>query len=385
MTDFIGATSRPDHVAIAAEQARDGIELVGFGDFSTKHPKLREPIIEGLLRRGETANIIASTKVGKSWMAADLGMAVATGTKWLKQFSTEAGKVVYIDLELHPETFAGRLRRIADFRDYDMESLNNSFYPICLRGTGKTILSLGSIVDALPSDVSMIVLDAWYRLLPGGMSENDNAAMMGLYNHLDAYAKQLDCAFVVIHHSSKGDQSGKRVTDVGSGAGSISRAADTHIVIRPHEEEGLAVVEAATRSFAPMQPLSIFFTFPCWHVSQTEAAVKQAKSATTAKNEKKRKEDAEIILKHFGDNRPFSITDANKAIGGNFNRTAAIVKDLASDEKIVLHSRFKRKRATELSDHYTTDTGHRFDESYGPSEFYGATTTATTTPTTTGL
>ena len=175
----------------AAEKTNDGIELVGFGDFSTKPPKLREPIIEGLLRRGETANIIASTKVGKSWMAADLGMAVATGTKWLKQLNTEAGKVVYIKLELHPETFAGRLRRIAEFREYDIEGLNSSFYAICLRGTGKTIFSLGSIVDALPSDVSVIVLDAWYRLLPSGMSKNDNAAMVGLYNHLDAYAKLL--------------------------------------------------------------------------------------------------------------------------------------------------------------------------------------------------
>ncbi len=353
MTDFIGATPRPDHVAIAAEQTNDGIELVGFSDFSTKHPKLREPIIEGLLRRGETANIIASTKVGKSWMAADLGMAVATGTPWLKQFNTQAGKVVYIDLELHPETFAGRLRRIADFREYDIETLNNSFYPICLRGTGKDILSLGSIVDALPSDVSMIVLDAWYRLLPGGMSENDNAAMMSLYNHLDAYAKQLDCAFVVIHHSSKGDQSSKRVTDVGSGAGSISRAADTHIVIRPHEEEGLAVVEAATRSFAPMQPLSIFFTFPCWHISQTEAVIKQAKSASTVKAEKQRKSDVNELCENFKDGKPFGWYQVGKLIGCGESRATNIIIAAEKAGKIKKNKRMKRKQARRSTMTYT--------------------------------
>ena len=42
--------------------------------------------------------------------------------------------------------------------------------------------------------------------------------------------------------ASKGDQSGKSTTDVGSGAGSQSRAADTHLIIRQHEQEDVAVM-----------------------------------------------------------------------------------------------------------------------------------------------
>lgn len=342
-TTFIGAMTARE--TATATKLPNGVRLQGFGDFTRQHPRLREPIIDGLLRRGETANIIASTKVGKSWMAADLGMSVATGEKWIKQFTTTPGKVVYIDLELHPETFAGRLRQIADFREYDTERLNKSFYPICLRGTGKDILSLGEIVDALPPDVSMIVLDAWYRLLPGGTSENDNAAMMGLYNHLDAYAKQLDCAFVVIHHSSKGDQGGKRVTDVGSGAGSISRAADTHIVIRPHEEEGLAVMEAATRSFAPMTPMSMHFTFPCWHVSQTEAVVATSKSAAAVKADQQRQEDVEAVCEAFESGRPFGWFQVGKLIPCGESRAINIIRTAEKAGKIQQHKRMKRKQA----------------------------------------
>ena len=47
--------------------------------------------------------------------------------------------------------------------------------------------------------------------------------MANIYNQIDWCADQLGCSFVLIHHASKGNQSVKSVTDVGSGAGSQSR------------------------------------------------------------------------------------------------------------------------------------------------------------------
>ena len=49
-------------------------------------PELRRPVIHGLLREGETMNVVASPKVGKSWLVTDLAMAVATGGQWLDCF-----------------------------------------------------------------------------------------------------------------------------------------------------------------------------------------------------------------------------------------------------------------------------------------------------------
>ncbi|MCD4825945.1 MAG: helicase RepA family protein, partial [Phycisphaerae bacterium] len=95
-----------------------------------------------------------------------------------------------------------------------------------------------------------------------GTDENDNGAIAYLYNLIDRYAGQLQCAFVLIHHASKGNQSGKAVTDVGAGAGSQSRAADTHLILRPHEEEGITVLESAVRSWPPMEPLGLSWEWP---------------------------------------------------------------------------------------------------------------------------
>jgi hypothetical protein len=108
------------------------------------------------------------------------------------------------------------------------------------------------------------VLDAWYRFQPEGSDENANRDVMALYNLLDSVAARIGSAFVCVHHSSKGDQSGKAIVDVGAGAGSQSRAADCHLVLRQHEEDSAVVVEAAVRSWAPMQPFCLRWQFPAW-------------------------------------------------------------------------------------------------------------------------
>ncbi len=56
---------------------------IAFADLIEVHHSLREPVIENLLRRGETANIIASPKVGKSFLAGNLAWSIADGRPWL--------------------------------------------------------------------------------------------------------------------------------------------------------------------------------------------------------------------------------------------------------------------------------------------------------------
>jgi hypothetical protein len=115
-----------------------------------------------------------------------------------------------------------------------------------------------------PGQYKLIVLDAFYRFMPKDTDENDNGSMSQIYNHLDSLAARLGCAFALIHHSSKGNQSGKTVTDVGAGAGSQSRATDTHLVLRQHEQNDVAVLDAAVRSWPPLLPRCVRWTFPVW-------------------------------------------------------------------------------------------------------------------------
>ncbi len=234
-------------------------------DLMAAHRTLRPPVIHGLLRRGETMNVIAPPKTGKSWLVLALAMAVATGRRWLDTFETVPGSVLIIDNELHPETLAHRIPQVAECLRIGMNEIAETMCVQSLRGQLRDIFSMRQYFESLaPGRYSLVVLDAFYRFMPRDMDENDNSTMASIYNHADALADRLGCSFVLIHHSTKGNQSAKAVTDVGAGAGSQSRATDTHLVLRPHEEPGAVVLEAAVRSWPPVEPMVLCWLFPLW-------------------------------------------------------------------------------------------------------------------------
>lgn len=243
---------------------------VSVGQLVADHSEMRPAVIEGLLRVGETANLIAAPKMGKSWLTLALVLSVATGRKWLGTFDINAGSVLLIDNELHPETLAKRIPEVAEALGIRSEELADKIQVIMLRGRLRDLFALESDLRGItPGAFKLIVLDAFYRFLPQGTDENDNAAMAQLYNCVDRIAERLGCAIVLIHHASKGNQSGRGVTDVGSGAGAQSRAADAHFVLRPHEDEGAVVFDAAVRSWAPIAPIGLRWDFPIFKVDPT--------------------------------------------------------------------------------------------------------------------
>src|SRR5690606_29117879 len=78
------------------------------GQLIEDNPELRPPVVHGLLREGEVGNLISAPKTHKTHTAMALSLAVVTGTRWL-DFETEQGDALYLDAELHPQTFANRL------------------------------------------------------------------------------------------------------------------------------------------------------------------------------------------------------------------------------------------------------------------------------------
>jgi len=254
---------------------------LSIAELRDAHPTLREPVIEGLLRRGETAGIHAKSKVGKSWLAYLIGLSVASGYYLFGRHRCRQGPVLLVDYELHPENLAHRIPTVVQAMHLQEYDINETFDVVSMRGQGGTIDTLWLFFDSLQKQYSLIILDPLYRILPGGTSENDNAAMAQVFNLIDNYAAKTGSAILFIHHQSKGDQSGKDVVDVGSGAGSIARAVDGHIVLRPHEEEGCVVMDAALRSFAPIEPVVLRWEFPLWRLDEEldPTALKKPKSA----------------------------------------------------------------------------------------------------------
>jgi hypothetical protein len=244
------AQPESDDKPLSAEELLDG------------YPTLRPVLIDGYLREGEIMNLIAAPKTGKSWFVLALALHIATGRVWLGH-TCAPGKVLIIDNELHMETFAQRLALVMKAMEIPRSEIRGRLDIWSLRGKWKSVEEIGNRAEKFKAEgYKLIIVDAFYRALPRETDENDNGAIATVYNMMDVFAQRIGCAFILIHHTSKGNQSMKSITDVGSGAGSQSRAADTHMTLREHKDEGYLVMESVVRSFPKQEPIVLKKAFP---------------------------------------------------------------------------------------------------------------------------
>jgi hypothetical protein len=268
-----------------------------FGELQDQNPTLKPPLIHGLLRRGETANIVSVSKVGKSWLMAHLALCVITGRKFLDTFDCEQARVLYIDNELHPPTIAFRFSTVAEAMGIPPEEYRIGLDVLSLRGQRMDLIDVARESEKIePGAYGLIVADAYYRFQPPGHNENDNSATMGLYNLMDSIAGRLQCCWVNVHHTSKGAQGDRRISDVGAGAGAQSRAADSHLILREHVEDGAVVFDGVVRSFPPVEPVVLRWQFPLWRPDEALDATK-LKGKLTATEQRQGERDTDGILK----------------------------------------------------------------------------------------
>ena len=306
-----------------------------FGELQIAYPNLNPPIVHGLFRQGETVNIVSTSKVGKSWLGYGLALSVITGQPWLERFDTEQGRVLLVDNELHRATLSNRIPAVAKELGIQPAAYASDLEIWPLRGNLRNIVQLGEdFTDVAPGHFKIVICDAKYRLALPDKSENDNAHEAAVYNLLDQYAARTGAAFVLIHHSSKGNQSEKRVTDVGAGAGAQSRAADCHIILREHEEPDVAVLDAAVRSFAPVEPLALRWEFPLW--VPTTADVSKLKGRLSASEERQNGKDREAMDKIIVELRkgPATATRIREATGFSRDRFVRLMGLLRSSGNV---------------------------------------------------
>jgi hypothetical protein len=296
-------------------EVAEGPQIVSASDLIKRNPNLAPVLVEGLLRRGETANIIAPPKCGKSWLTYGLALSVTTGRPWLDRYKTFQGRVLLIDNELHGETLAHRIPLVAAEMGITEGEYAQHLDVLSLRGNLMHLEELASVLKQRERGYySLIIIDAWYRMIPVGVSENDNAGMTQLYNLIDQHAAATDSGWCLVHHASKGSQTDKSVTDVGAGAGSQSRAADAHIVLREHADENHAVLDAAVRSFPPLESVTLRWEFPLWY--PTDVSPRRLADAQQRKQKARDAEGIGQISKELENSNDWQSTRAIRGLTG---------------------------------------------------------------------
>ena len=203
----------------------DSPDKENLGDFFDDLPPQQDPLIEGVLRKGDKMLLAGPSKAGKSFALIELCVCIAEGVPWLGHFPCAQGKVLYVNLELNRSSCFRRFKDIYTalnlppkrVRCIDIWNLRGESMPL-------DKLAPRLIRRAKKEGYIAVVIDPIYKILTG--DENNAEQMAKFCNQFDVICRALDCAVIYCHHHSKGAQGGKRSMDRASGSGVFARDPD---------------------------------------------------------------------------------------------------------------------------------------------------------------
>jgi putative DNA primase/helicase len=202
--------ARPKDLAIEPHRAYELAGALSAGDISdeVEHP---DRMIDGFLANGKISMLYGDSNAGKSFLAVDVGGAVAEGREWMGR-KVWGGVVVYIASEA-PEDI--RLRVQAYKREYGVR-LDNFFIvqnPLNLfMGERDTEIIIGAVkhIEATTGKkVKLIIGDTLAALSEGG-NENASQDMGPVVKRVKRIRADCNAHFMLIHHVGKNDSLGPR-------------------------------------------------------------------------------------------------------------------------------------------------------------------------------
>jgi hypothetical protein len=212
--------------------------LVPASEFLSRQDEEIEWILTGLIQRGANGFIVASPKVGKSYLSNDLAIALALGREWMGFSVPRRTKVAYISREDTPALTKWRMRKLlatwgATEHDIDAWLHVNSrdqSPQFKLDNPEQFNEMLVALKQFGPEIVFLDVLNIMHT-----SEENDNTQMRKVLDKADELGKELSCSISVLHHFNK--ETKARLTERIRGASSMSGWVEWVIGLHKDKEE----------------------------------------------------------------------------------------------------------------------------------------------------
>jgi DNA-binding MarR family transcriptional regulator len=203
--------------------------------------------VPGILAEGVSL-LVGPPKIGKSWLALDVGLSVATGGKALSRIDVEAGEVLYLALEDTPRRLKNRLlTMLGDDPAPHTLTLATTCPPLPQGGDER----IGVWLDQHPG-ARLVVVDVFARVrgtTPPGTAtyDSDYAAVARAKKVADAHG----IAMVLVHHVRKAES--EDFLDAVSGSHGLAAAADSVLVLKRSRGQADAVLHLTGRDVEEAQ------------------------------------------------------------------------------------------------------------------------------------
>ena len=201
--------------------------------FSREYPKTPW-LVHGLLTRGGNAVIGGEPKTAKTWLAIEIAIAVATGTKACGEFFSERGTAAYFFAEDLDKQVRNRIRALLAGSGRDV--LPNGRLFVRPRGAFLDVLKDPDLAWVVAScrqlgRLDLLVLDPLRDIHSG--EEDTSDSMRDVMRRLRVLGELLGCTVVVTHHNSKAtaDTSKRRAGQRGRGSSAIHASTDSGIYL----------------------------------------------------------------------------------------------------------------------------------------------------------
>jgi len=205
-------------------------EIKGFGTITAQElqrkdfPELQF-IVEGMLVEGATL-LAGKAKIGKSWLAMQIAMAVATGGKALDSIPCEQGTVLYAALEDNPRRLQRRLRQLYG----DSNEWPSNFYLMTLMPEldEDGIDKLDEWIDHYKP--RLVIIDTLAKVRPRSLRLKEGySSDYQTLEPLQELAGEYGIGILIITHQRK--QDAEDPFDTISGSTGLTGAVDTALVL----------------------------------------------------------------------------------------------------------------------------------------------------------
>jgi hypothetical protein len=187
-----------------------------------------EFLVPGLLPAGRQVSVYARAKEGKSLLALDIALNLATGGNLFGEPNTTGSmSVIYLDMEMTEQDLLERLTDFGYDQSTDLTYLHYFLLPeLAPLNTVPGARALEHLVDLY--EPRLVIIDTLGRFVEG--DENSSDTIRGFYKNTGVFLKKMGVSLLRLDHEGKDSSNGSR--------GSSAKNEDVDVVWRLSRSSG---------------------------------------------------------------------------------------------------------------------------------------------------
>ena len=295
-------------------------------------------LIHGLLHRGHKMIIYGPAKAGKSYLVANLAVAIASGGEWIDH-KCEQGNVFICDIENGAAETYKRIEQICKQCSISKDCMNH-ITVTNMKGYAETTAFIDKMIANIdPGCYSAIIIDSVYNFLNGRESQSEDVDHF--MKEMDRLAAALKASIILCHHVKKATEGYTSSIDMISGSSIFGRYSQTLIGITRVYEHGdckKEYIKIVSRHFPPHPPLKVIFKDGIFSIDSSKDQNTNTKDDLFRKSKTAKEQKSEKLISAYESVKSADgtarISDLGKAMGVVYNTAKKYIDSTAGFKKV---------------------------------------------------